>query len=96
MQPDRTTNETAVRGQDSSQITVGVDGSPASLAGLRWAHEQASRRSTTLTVLTVWPAPATSGTPAIPSGSPTPYAQVQSRKDQRFSTQMPCPAMVHR
>jgi nucleotide-binding universal stress UspA family protein len=67
MQPDRTTNETAMHGQDSSQITVGVDGSPASLAALRWAHKEAIRRSATLTVLTVWPAPATSGAPGIPS-----------------------------
>lgn len=49
------------------QITVGVDGSPASLAALRWAHRQAVLRSATLTVLTVWPAPATPGTSAITS-----------------------------
>lgn len=66
MRPDRVTNRTFTPGQASSQITVGVDGSTASLAALRWAHDQASRRCAGLTVLTVWPVPATSGRPGIP------------------------------
>jgi nucleotide-binding universal stress UspA family protein len=36
-------------------IVVGVDGSPASLAALRWAHREASRVGARLDVVTVWP-----------------------------------------
>jgi nucleotide-binding universal stress UspA family protein len=49
------------------QITVGVDGSTASLAALRWAHEQAMRRAAPLTVLTAWPSPANRDTAPISS-----------------------------
>lgn len=67
MRPDRTTSERTMPGEASPQITVGVDGSPASLSALRWAHQQAVRRCATLTVLTGWPAPPTSSAPGIPS-----------------------------
>lgn len=38
----------------NDRIVVGVDGSPESVAALRWAAEEAQLRRATLHVLTVW------------------------------------------
>ncbi|GAA4553286.1 universal stress protein [Amycolatopsis samaneae] len=39
---------------DRNRIVVGVDGSPASAAALRWARAEAAARGSTLHAVTVW------------------------------------------
>jgi len=53
-----------------SGIVVGVDASPGSRAALRWAHEEATLRGTTLTAVTVWQYPVLTTLPAFGSLPP--------------------------
>lgn len=48
-----------------SRIVVGVDGSPGSIAALRWAHAEARLRRATLEVVGVWQYPMMTTVPAF-------------------------------
>ena len=47
------------------RIVVGVDGSPASVAALRWAHEQAQLTRGTVVAVIAWHYPISSGFPVV-------------------------------
>ncbi|HXB15821.1 MAG TPA: universal stress protein [Solirubrobacteraceae bacterium] len=52
--------------KDGQRIVVGVDGSPASAAALRWAAGEAARHSARLEAVIAWrPASAALGSPAV-------------------------------
>jgi nucleotide-binding universal stress UspA family protein len=48
-----------------NKIVVGVDGSPGSIAALRWAHGEAELRSARLEVVSVWQYPMMTTMPAF-------------------------------
>ncbi len=48
-----------------SMIVVGVDGSPGSIAALRWAHAEAALRGATLEAVAVWQYPMMTTIPAF-------------------------------
>ena len=57
------TSEVTGRRDSGPRIVVGVDGSEASLAALRWAVEDAKRKGATVVALYAWHLPAVGGTP---------------------------------
>lgn len=54
-----------MEGEPVNKIVVGVDGSDASRAALRWAYAEATLRRCPLEVLTIWHYPVTSSLPAF-------------------------------
>lgn len=67
-------------GTDIKRIVVGVDGSPESLTALRWAYEEATHHSASLTVLTAWHAPTIPMMPPYGSVPPEDY-ESQPRRE---------------
>ena len=49
------------QGQDGGRIVVGVDGSPPSMAALRWAIRQAKLTRSSVDAVTAWRLPSTYG-----------------------------------
>ncbi len=68
---ERTSDGIAGPGGHAGPVVVGVDGSPASSAALRWAAEEARLRGTKLKVVRAWQFPAVGygDTVALPPGT---------------------------
>jgi nucleotide-binding universal stress UspA family protein len=56
-----------VEERESEMIVVGVDGSPGSVAALRWAVAEAGLRRASVEVVSAWSIPAIVATPFVPA-----------------------------
>lgn len=64
-------------GASSNRVVVGVDGSPASLAALRWATKQAQLTQSALEALITWQIPTQYGTDFY--GASQDWAEIAAR-----------------
>ncbi|HLY83577.1 MAG TPA: universal stress protein [Acidimicrobiales bacterium] len=56
-----------IRDPEVGRIVVGVDGSPGSVAALRWAVAEATRRQASVEVVGAWSFPLIAATPFVPT-----------------------------
>jgi nucleotide-binding universal stress UspA family protein len=56
-----------IESSEARRIVVGVDGSPGSLAALRWAVAEASRWQASVEAVSAWAFPAIAATPFVPA-----------------------------